>query len=172
MTQGNERRKKILALLEDASEPINATKIGELLSVTRQIIVADIALLRASGVKIRALHRGYVLDKSGEGVKRFVMCKHDVDGTRDEFYAVVDNGATVLDVRVEHPLYSTICAELNISSRYDADKFIERAEAGGAKQLSSLTDGVHIHTIAAKDEEALDRVTDRLRELGILVDNT
>ena len=80
MTQGNERRKKILALLEDASEPINATKIGEMLSVTRQIIVADIALLRASGTKIRALHRGYVLDKSGEGVKRVVMCKHDFDG--------------------------------------------------------------------------------------------
>ncbi len=172
MNNGNERRKRIVELLSEAREPINATRLGELMSVTRQVIVADIALLRASGFKIRALHTGYVLDEETDGVRRLVMCKHDKEATRDEFYAVVDNGGVVLDVKVEHPVYKTLSAELNITSRYEADRFIDRTRDEQARLLSTLTDGYHIHTILAKDEEALNRIIDRLRDLKILVDNT
>ncbi len=173
MTAGNERRKKILDRLSSSSEPINATDLGKMLSVTRQIIVGDIALLRASGVRIRALHRGYVLDKdANSGVRRSLMVKHTKEQTRDEFYAIVDNGAVVLDVSIEHPVYGCISAELNIASRYEADLFIEKTSDDSILHLSSLTDGYHIHTVLAKDEATLDRVTDALKNLGILVDNT
>ena len=46
--------------------------------MTRQIIVSDIALLRANGQPIAAERRGYFLKKEG-GVFKTVICRHDAD---------------------------------------------------------------------------------------------
>ena len=138
--------------------------------MTRQIIVADIALLRAGGHRITAVSRGYVLETDDHGLTRHIAVKHDTDGIADEFYAVVDNGGKVLDIIVEHTLYGRISADLNITSRYEADQFVLRAKETGANPLSLLTEGIHIHTIAVKDEESFERITQKLSELGILVD--
>ena len=79
-------------------------------------------------------------------------------------------GGRVLDVQVEHAVYGIISAKLSIASRYDADEFVRAASNSSVSQLSDLTGGVHTHTVAARDEETFQRITERLRELGILVE--
>ena len=168
---GEERRRLILNELENAAAPISATTLAKKFSVTRQIIVADIALLRAAGTLIRAEHKGYVIERPyGEILQKRIVCTHDKDVTREELYAIVDNGGTVLDVIVEHSLYGSISANLGVSTRYGVDEFIKRAESTGASQLADLTGGIHIHTVAVKDEETFQRICARLNELGVLVE--
>ena len=166
---GEARRQEVLKTLKGATEAVNATKLAEMFGVTRQIIVADIALLRASGNAIRAEHRGYVLEKPDGSVRRKIVCRHTKDGVLDELYTVVDNGGKVLDVQVEHSIYGTISADLSISSRYDAEEFVRKVSETSSTQLSDLTGGIHIHTVSVKDEETFARICARLAELGILV---
>ena len=167
---GEQRRAQIMKELGKANAPVSATRLADKFGVTRQIIVSDIALLRAAGRDIRSEHKGYIIDKHlpTECVKK-VVCRHTKEQVSDEFYAVVDNGGRVLDVEVEHYIYGLICAELNIASRYDADDFVERISCESTAQLSDLTGGVHIHTICTKDERAFERILKKLSELGILI---
>lgn len=166
-----QRRKEILDILTRADKAISATTLAERFSVTRQIIVADIALLRAAGSSIRAEHRGYVIDRQHRGIRKKLVCVHGKDSTRDEFYAIVDNGGVVVDVEVEHPIYGEISANMSIASRYDADEFIKAANESGASQLSDLTGGIHIHTVVVPDEQSFERITDALQRIGVLVNN-
>lgn len=169
---GEERRNRILLELEQAKTPVNATKLAELCSVTRQIIVADVALLRAFGVPIRAEHRGYVLEQEQEaGIQKRIVCCHKKDDVRNEFYAIVDHGGKVRDVMVEHSIYGQISATLTISSRKDADDFVRKTALSGASHLSDLTAGIHIHTLTVPSEESFEAICKTLSDLGILIDH-
>ena len=166
-----QRREKILDTLKEATKPISATSLAKMFSVTRQIIVADIALLRAFGSPIRAEHKGYVLEKGLDNtITKRIVVNHGSDLVRDELYTIVDNGGTVLDVIVEHSVYGKISAELNLSSRYDVDVFMEKISISGVNPLSKLTEGVHIHTIAIKDNDAFLRIVNELTNLKILIE--
>lgn len=168
---GEGRRLAILARLTQADAPISASCLAAEFSVTRQIIVADIALLRAAGNEIRAVHKGYLIDKP-DGVSLFkkIVVKHGKEDVAAEFYAIVDNGGRVLDVIVEHSVYGQISAALCIASRYDADAFVEQISTTGANPLSLLTEGLHIHTVAVRDEASFVRICDQLSKLGILIE--
>lgn len=170
---GQERRNEIISKLKDTNLPVSASRLAEDFSVTRQIIVTDIALLRTAGYNIRAEHKGYVLDKASDidGIRRLIVVKHDKEAVRDEFYAVVDNGGKVLDVIVVHPIYGTISVKLDIATRYDADMFVSRISETGAAPLSALTEGLHIHTVSAKDEGSFDRIINRLKELNVYIES-
>ena len=166
---GNDRRNGIIGILSSAGgEAVTASRLAAEFGVTRQIIVSDIALLRANGQPIAAERRGYFLKKEG-GVFKTVICRHDADGLTDEFYAVVDNGGKVLNVIVEHPLYGQISAELNIASRFDADEFAKKSRELNAAFLCDLTGGVHIHTLSVPDEASYERIVAALHEKGILL---
>ena len=166
-----QRRNSIIDKLEKLAVPVCATSLAEDFGVTRQIIVADIALLRASGYPIRAEHKGYVLDKpDSSAITKKIAVKHGKDSVTDEFYAIVDNGGKVLDVMVEHSVYGKISAEINVASRYDADKFVEKINLTGANPLSLLTHGIHIHTVAVESEESFLRIKAKLIELGIFIE--
>ena len=166
-----QRRNLIIEKLEKMSAPVCATSLAEEFGVTRQIIVADIALLRAAGKAIRAEHRGYVLDKADASVlTKKIAVKHDKESVCDEFYAIVDNGGRVLDVSVDHSVYGRISAELNVVSRYDADKFVEKINLTGANPLSFLTHGLHIQTVAVENEESFERIKTKLTEMGIFIE--
>ena len=167
---GQERRTAIIKRLEGSTAPVSAKCLAEEHAVTRQIIVADIALLRAAGYRITAVSRGYMLETPADGLIRHIAVKHGKDEVEQEFYTVVDNGGRVLDVIIEHSVYGRISVELNISSRYDADLFVRRINETGANPLSLLTEGLHIHTISVKDEQAFLRITRQLSELGILIE--
>ena len=53
-----QRRQEILSVLQQARQPISAAALAQQFSVSRQIIVGDVALLRAQGQQITAPARG------------------------------------------------------------------------------------------------------------------
>lgn len=162
------RRSAVLKALTEADGPVSASQLAAQFSVSRQIIVGDVALLRASGEAISATPRGYVRDRAEQGILRTVACRHAIDGTERELQIMVDNGCTVLDVVVEHAVYGQLTGQLQIRSRYDVAQFMERLISDGAKPLSSLTDGIHLHTLLCPDEPAFRRTQAALRAEGFL----
>ena len=56
-----QRRSAIYQQLTHADAPISATALAQQFSVTRQVVVGDIALLRAEGHSITATSRGYII---------------------------------------------------------------------------------------------------------------
>ena len=166
-----ERRSRILDILRDADISISASKLAAEFGVTRQIIVSDIAILRANGHKIIATQRGYVIEKSeDDSIVESIVCRHIAEDTLQEFYIIIDNGGCIDNVIVEHPIYGQISADLNIRSRYDADEFVRIAKATNATQLCDLTGGLHIHMIRVPDKDAYVRIIKGLEQAGILVD--
>ena len=168
--QAQKRRQAVLEILRRSGGPVSASALAERFSVSRQIIVGDIALLRASGAEISATPRGYVILPAASGLTRQVACQHDDAGMEAELNAMVDNGCTVLDVIVEHPVYGQLTGSLQLSSRYDVAQFIARCAQSDARPLSALTEGIHLHTLSCPDEAAFCRVREALRQLSILVE--
>lgn len=165
-----QRRLEIARRLEHASAPISATALAQELSVSRQIIVGDVALLRAGGMNITATPRGYLLPSEEREHLCTFACRHRSDQMEEELNAIVDQGCTVLDVIVEHPVYGQLTAPLHVSSRYDVAQFIARCRQSDAVPLSRLTEGLHLHTVSCKDPQAAQRVRSALAELGFLYD--
>ena len=83
-----------------------------------------------------------------------------------ELNAIVDNGCTVVDVIVEHPVYGQITGPLQVSNRYDVQQFLERCTL----PLSNLTEGIHLHTLSCPNEAAFSRVLNALKQLGFLLE--
>ncbi len=164
------RRKAILRILEHAEGPQSATTLATKCSVSRQIIVGDIALLRASGADITATPKGYVVSpEAPQGLTTTIACIHAPEDMGRELYTIVDCGAEVVDVVVEHPVYGEIRGPLRLRSRYDVDEFLERVARAEAKPLSALTGGIHLHTVACADKSVLLRVLIALKKEGFLL---
>lgn len=167
------RRKKIAEVLKSETLPVSATDLAKMFEVTRQTIVGDIALLRASGLDILATPSGYILTSHktpGSMIQRTLACNHGPDNLEKEIYTIVDNGGEILDVIVEHPLYGQLTGRLDILSRYDARRFVENVHKQNAPLLSRLTEGIHLHTIRCKDEQTYQRILNALRHQGILLE--
>ena len=163
-----QRRDAILDILSQASGPVSAAALAGRFSVSRQLIVGDVALLRAGGAAIDATARGYVIQRSREGLRRQVACRHQGPDMEKELQIIVDNGCTVLDVMVEHPVYGQLTGQLGLSSRYDVGEFVRKVEENQALPLSALTMGVHLHTLRCPSEEAARRVLEALAQEGFL----
>lgn len=168
----NTRREHILETIQKSTKPISASSLAKLFHVSRQIIVGDIALLRAGGNEIIATPRGYVMDihSKSSGIIRTIAVVHHQDQLEDELYAIIDCGGIVEDVIVEHALYGQLCGKLHLTSRFDVDEFMKQIQSSNASPLSSLTNGLHLHTIQCKDEEVFNRITNTLKEKGLLYD--
>ena len=168
---GLKRREMIIKRITDCEKPLSASALAKEMQVSRQIIVGDIALLRAAGHDIYATPRGYVIRMKESACHFTIACVHNHEDTRDELYIVVDHGATVLDVIVEHPVYGQLCGQLDLHARIDVDNFIERTMNHDIKLLSSLTDGIHLHTIECRDEKVKDQILNALKKKGYLLQN-
>lgn len=163
------RRQAILDRLRTADRPVSASALAAGLNVSRQIIVGDIALLRAGGAEISATPRGYVLPRATDGITRTIACRHTLAQTGQELDILVDNGCTVLDVIVEHPVYGQLTGQLQISSRYDVEQFLARIRDSDAAPLSMLTGGLHLHTLCCPNEDAYTRACAALKDAGLLL---
>lgn len=168
--RAEERRQAIQDILRQSPQPISAGALAARFSVSRQIIVGDIALLRAAGADISATPRGYVSQPSPGGILRRVACQHDAAGMEAELNAMVDQGCTVVDVIVEHPIYGQLTGPLQLSSRYDVAQFITRCAQADAQPLSNLTEGIHLHTLSCPNEDAFARARAALQALGVLLE--
>jgi transcriptional regulator of NAD metabolism len=163
-----ERRKSIVNLLLSEGKAIAGGELSRRFSVSRQIIVQDISMLKEQGYDIISTHRGYVLHKSPLA-ERVFRVKHTADQTVDELSTVVDLGGTVADVFVQHQVYGKISATLNIFSRLHVQQFLEAVRSGRSSELMNVTDGYHYHTVRAESEELLDLIEAELDKKGYLV---
>lgn len=164
------RRQAIWDILHAAEKPISAGMLAARFSVSRQIIVGDIALLRAGGAEILATPQGYAILQPRSGVLCQIACQHTGGQMEAELNAIVDQGCTVVDVIVEHPIYGQLTGALQLSSRYDVAQFLEQCARTDARPLSDLTGGIHLHTISCPDSASLARVREALERLGVLVE--
>ena len=164
-----QRREAIADRLKGAEGPVSATALAREFGVSRQIIVGDIALLRAGGEPISATPRGYVRDSTGSGILHTVAVSHPDSEMEQELLICVDNGCTVVDVVVEHPIYGQLVGQLQLSSRYDVEQFLNRTRSGSAKPLSDLTGGIHLHRLRCPSEAAYQRVCQQLDQAGFLL---
>lgn len=166
---GLERREFIVGFLRASEEPVTGTVLAEETNVSRQVIVQDISLLKASGEPIIATNRGYLYMQEHGGPalhRRIIAVKHSPEETRDELELIVDCGVTVVDVIVEHPFYGELTGSLMINSRFDVDQFVSAFTNQEGSLLSVLTDGVHLHTLEADAPVKLDTACQRLLEAG------
>lgn len=149
----NQRREKLKQLLNNASAPLSASFLADKLSVSRQIIVGDVALLRAANVPVLATPRGYIMQTETSGNIYTIACNHSKADLLQELYAIVDCGCGILDVTVEHAVYGQISGQLQIFSRFDADVFWQKLNENEALPLSTLTGNSHLHTITCPSEK-------------------
>lgn len=164
-----QRRDHVLTSIQESEKPLSASVLAQTYHVSRQLIVGDVALLRAAGHMIIATPRGYVLEeKQYDGIVRTIAVVHKENELADEIYTVVDLGGIMIDVIVEHPVYGQLSGKLHIASRYDADQFLDKVANHEARPLSNLTNGLHLHTVKCKDEEAYQRILSALQEKGYL----
>lgn len=169
--EGKHRREQLIALLQQADVPVSGTDLAKSLGVSRQVIVQDIALLRAVDKNILSTNKGYVLhvpEQENGGVKRSFAVSHTKEQIQDELYTIVDYGGKVLDVVVEHDIYGQITVDLILCNRLDVDEFVERIEHSKSRPLKVLTYGEHWHTVEAASEKVLDKIEEKLREKGYL----
>ena len=169
--EGDARRQELLNIISKAKRPISGTALAKMLDVSRQIIVQDIALLRAVNKNIISTNKGYVIysDRQNLLKRSFRVCHSDKD-MEDELNTIVDNGGNVLDVVVEHSIYGQIMVDLIIRSRRDVYEFGLKLMQSTDKPLNALTNGIHYHTVEADSEEILDAVENALREKGYLAE--
>ncbi|WP_453996636.1 3H domain-containing protein [Bacillus nitroreducens] len=169
---GEKRRETIIKWLKESPTPIIGEELSKRANVSRQVIVQDISLLKAKNEPIVATSQGYIyLEEQPlqENFSRIIACKHTPEETMDELNLLVDNGVTVRDVIVEHPVYGEITGSLMIKNRFEVKRFVEKISETNASLLSLLTNGVHLHTIEADSVEKLDAACGALREMKILL---
>ena len=157
-----ERRRAIMAVLESAKDPVSGSALAREVGVSRQVVVQDIALLRADGHDIVATNRGYVLQEAASSPAvptRLVKVRHGVEQAGDELTSIVDAG-----------VYGKITADLDIRNRRDVERYLHDIESGKSFPLLTVTSGYHFHRIAAEDEQTLDEIEAMLKEKGYLAD--
>lgn len=171
---GADRRNQLLEWLEMSNRPLTGSSLASRASVSRQVIVQDMSLLKAQGHPILATSQGYIIIKnkdSAQTVRKRVAVTHpsDPDSTLEELYLIVDHGGKIIDVSIEHPVYGDITASLMIESRIGADRFIENMRNTNASMLSELTAGVHLHTIEISSHAQFNVLLEALRNRAYLL---
>lgn len=167
---GDERRNLILRELRETEVPISGTRLASEFHVSRQVIVQDIAILRAAHMNILSTNRGYMIPSGQrEGVTRiFKMCNTD-DQTEDELRTIVYYGGVVVDDFVNHKVYGKVKVDLNIRSSRDVTEFIKGIRSGKSTPLKNITSDYHYHTVSADSEETLDLIEAALKEKNYLI---
>lgn len=168
---GEERRTQILQMLKDQTSPLSGAALADAFHVSRQVIVQDIALMRAENHRILSTNRGYLYhrtDSAGLLPKRVVSVRHTTEQVLEEFMTILELGGKILDVVVEHELYGQIRVDLMIESQQDAQEFYEKLMQSKDEPLKILTGDCHYHTIAAPSEKLLDLIEQALQKDGFL----
>lgn len=166
--KAEDRRKEIAGFLMSEEKPVSGGNLSERFGVSRQIIVQDISVLKASGYDILSTHNGYIVHSSPH-TERVFKVRHTTEQTENELNCIVDLGGTVVDVFVWHKVYGKIEAKLNIFSRLHVKQFIEGVRSGKSTELMNVTGGYHYHTVRAESDDILDRIYDKLKSENYIV---
>ena len=167
--KAEKRREEILSFIGNAENPIPASVLAERFAVSRQVIVQDIAIIRANGYDVTATNRGYVLNSKIQATRVF-KCRHSFEEIVDEGALIIEAGGKVEDVFVNHRVYGRISSRLDLINRTHVEELYRSLVSGASKPLMSVTDGYHYHTVSADREETLDDIGNALRQAGFLIE--
>ena len=169
---GEDRRSKILSMLMVQDSPVSGTALANEFHVSRQVIVQDIALMRAENHNILSTNRGYIYRREANHPsmpKRVFFVRHSTEQVLEEFMTVIELGGKILDVVVEHEIYGQIRVDLMIENDQDAREFHEKMKNSRDNPLMVLTGDCHYHTVAAPSEKLLDLIAQELDNKGYLL---
>lgn len=165
-----ERQTLISNELRQADQAITGNEFADLTNVSRQVIVQDISILKAKKVPIIATSRGYMLEnKTTLKEQLIVAVSHTPEQTEKELNLIVDHGVTVKDVTVEHALYGELTASIMVSNRVEVAAFIRKIKETESPYLSTLTEGVHLHTLEADHMDKIEAACEALAAADILL---
>ena len=164
------RRNEIIKLLNHNSTPISASKLGSTFNVSRQVIVNDIALLRAEGSQIIATPRGYLIDNQVTPTYT-IACRHKKEDLLDELTTIVECGCGIIDVVVEHDVYGQLSAILCIYCKDDIDLFLNKLNTSKDLPLCTITNDLHLHTLSCPTPQHFEKVKLALEAKGYLINN-
>ena len=162
-----ERRGEILKILRSTESPVAARALASRFGVSRQVIVQDLAVIRASTPGILSTTRGYVMQQDSSCTREFKV-KHSQEQAAEELNLIVDCGGRVKNISISHRVYGRVSAEMDIRSRQDVAEFAEALKNSRSTVLSSATSGYHYHLVEASSEDRLDLIQKQLAEAGFL----
>ena len=169
---GEERRNHILKMLKEQDSPLSGAALANEFHVSRQVIVQDIALMRAESHDILSTNRGYIYRREEHTPalpKRVFFVRHTDEQVLEEFMTIIDLGGRILDVVVEHEIYGQIRVDLMIENGQDAREFHEKMKRSKDNPLMALTGDCHYHTVAAPSKKLLDLISQELDNKGYLL---
>lgn len=167
MMESEVRRQAIYETLKATTQPIKGSELAKQYGVSRQVVVQDIALLRAKGIQVVATPTGYMIQAPvASGLLKTICCKHGhtIDELKSELELIISYGGKVIDVVVEHPVYGEIRVVLNLNYLKDVKTFIDRVSQAQTKPLSLLTEGIHYHTLEVEDEQMYEEIVNELKK--------
>ena len=164
-----QRRETIIKILKTAGVPVSGSELSATCKVSRQIIVQDIAMLRAAGHQILSTTKGYLLQNSPV-CSCVLKVRHTDEQIEDELQSIVDLGGTVVDVSIYHDVYGYLKAPLYVASRHQVQEFLESLKKRKANPLKNLTADVHCHTIEAANTSVLALIEQTLMKKGYLIE--
>ena len=103
---GEKRRQEILEYIRRSGTCFRY-EAGTAVPGQRQVIVQDIALLRAQKQDILSTHRGYVFHAPVFASRVFYVCHKDSE-ILEELNLIVDCGGKVEDVFIRHEVYGQL----------------------------------------------------------------
>lgn len=162
-----ERRKEILKTLQRADAPVAARELAARFKVSRQVIVQDMAVIRASTPGILSTTKGYTLQQENSCTREFKV-RHSQEQAADELNLIVDCGGRVKNISISHRVYGRLSAEMDIRSRQDVAEFTEALNSSHSTVLSNATSGYHYHLIEAASQSRLDLIGQQLEQAGFL----
>ena len=169
MSSRKERLCQIADLLEGSREPVSGTYLAESTGVSRQAIVQDIATLRENGLPIVATSQGYHIERLQSMARRVLAVRHGAEDLYRELSLIVSLGGRIVDVFIDHPVYGELRGNINVGTPEELSRFLTLMETTGKRPLLTLSDGFHLHTIEAANEETLNSIENGLKEADFLV---
>ena len=155
----SERRKEILKTLQNSDFPVAARELAAKFGVSRQVIVQDMAVIRASTPGILSTTKGYTIE---------FKVRHSQEQAAQELNLIVDCGGRVKNISISHRVYGRVSAEMDIRSRHDVTEFVEALNSSHSTVLSNATSGYHYHLVEAESQQRLDLIGRQLENAGLL----
>ena len=168
MTDGATRRIELMNRLKQENRPLSGAELAKAFGVSRQVIVQDLAVIRASRPNIISTNRGYILQQQETGCLREFKVRHTPEQAGQELNLIVDHGGRVKNISISHRVYGRITAEMDIRSRQDVQEFLQALAGGASTVLSTATDGYHYHLVEAATPDRLDLIGQALQDAGFL----
>lgn len=163
----SERRKEILRILQRTEIPVAARELAAKFGVSRQVIVQDMAVIRASTPGILSTTKGYAIQQDTSFTREFKV-RHRQEQAAEELNLIVDCGGHVKNISISHRVYGRVSAEMDIRSRHDVTEFVEALNSSHSTVLSNATSGYHYHLVEASSQDRLDLIGQQLEKAGFL----